>query len=642
MLGDLWYPHVYMPAQNPWDISGANAFGRWMYGPWFYPPTANLEVGTVPNPYYDPVNAPWEPPEMPGTPNPSMPGEAFMDTPIVNGTVFPFLEVEPKAYRYRILNASDDRSLNLSLYLATGIVGSITLTDSGSGYMTEPAVTIAPGAGDTTGHGAQAFATIDPVSGSLTSVTITVVGSGYTADPTVTIAPPTAGVQASATATFFTTNESGFPSEVGMVPVTGTKWLPPFDMSGVPDPANAGPDWIQIGTEGGFLPAPAVIPAGPITWNTNPTTFNFGNVVGHSLCLGTAERADVIVDFSAFAGQTLILYNDAPAAFPAPDPRYDYYTNDQDQTDIGGAPTTPPGVGPNTRTIMQIRVAGTVTPGTETSDVTLANLNSVWAKTAAKRGVFEVSQDPIIIPQAAYNSAYNNSFTSAPAEEYIQVNKYSKTISPIDSTGAIQVPVTLPIQPKAVHDEMGGVYDTKYGRMSGMLGLSLPATTSRLAQFLPMAMPVRPLTSSEARYRNTGRNSQRRHPDLEHQPERGGYPYHPFHLFNASSSTALDGTGLCYLPIPTSLAGKRPSESNPLEQTIIACDRSFPPWHKSPFWTWYPIVSAHRSDHARRRCLTPPAPGWMVRPDRDPMNGILNHNVNFGWEVRLPLPYSRT
>ncbi len=34
----LWYHHVYMPAQNPGDPSGMSAYGRWMYGPWFWPP----------------------------------------------------------------------------------------------------------------------------------------------------------------------------------------------------------------------------------------------------------------------------------------------------------------------------------------------------------------------------------------------------------------------------------------------------------------------------------------------------------------------------------------------------------------------------------------------------------------------------
>ena len=64
----------------------------------------------------------------------------------------------------------------------------------------------------------------------------------------------------------------------------------------------------------------------PIGWNMNATTFNVGDVNQHSLLLGTAERADVVVDFAAFAGKTLILYNDAPAAFPAGVPTYDYFT----------------------------------------------------------------------------------------------------------------------------------------------------------------------------------------------------------------------------------------------------------------------------------------------------------------------------
>ena len=36
--GSLWFPHVYMPNQNPWDLTGANAMGRWDYALWFWPP----------------------------------------------------------------------------------------------------------------------------------------------------------------------------------------------------------------------------------------------------------------------------------------------------------------------------------------------------------------------------------------------------------------------------------------------------------------------------------------------------------------------------------------------------------------------------------------------------------------------------
>ena len=52
--GSLWAPHVYMPAQNPSDPTGMSAFGRWMYGPFFWPP-ANADYPPIANPYYDPA-----------------------------------------------------------------------------------------------------------------------------------------------------------------------------------------------------------------------------------------------------------------------------------------------------------------------------------------------------------------------------------------------------------------------------------------------------------------------------------------------------------------------------------------------------------------------------------------------------------
>src|SRR5207237_10077767 len=100
----------------------------------------------------------------------------------------------------------------------------------------------------------------------------------------------------------------------------------------------------------------AGISATPVGCEYNRRSITVLNVSRHGLMLGPAERADVIVDFSAFPGKTLILYNDAPAPIPAFDPRIDYYTRDMDQVQMGGAPTTLPGYGPNTRTLMQIVV----------------------------------------------------------------------------------------------------------------------------------------------------------------------------------------------------------------------------------------------------------------------------------------------
>ena len=42
------------------------------------------------------------------------------------------------------------------------------------------------------------------------------------------------------------------------------------DFGVVPDPRFAGPAWIQIGTEGGVLPAPVVVPPTPTLYETNP------------------------------------------------------------------------------------------------------------------------------------------------------------------------------------------------------------------------------------------------------------------------------------------------------------------------------------------------------------------------------------
>src|SRR5574339_1232574 len=120
-----------MPAQNPNDPSGMSAYGRWMYGAWFWPPQTDLKYGPIDNPYYDPScnlddPATWqydtdpfcEPPQIPGTTLLSAGMEQFNDTPLVNGTAYPTVTLDPKSYRLRILNAANDRFWNLQMYQA--------------------------------------------------------------------------------------------------------------------------------------------------------------------------------------------------------------------------------------------------------------------------------------------------------------------------------------------------------------------------------------------------------------------------------------------------------------------------------------------------------------------------------------------
>ena len=119
-------------------------------------------------------------------------------------------------------------------------------------------------------------------------------------------------------------------TEVKMVPAVPTagfpaKWPTDGRPGGVPDPATAGPDIVQIGSEGGLLPAPAVWKSQPVTYETDVRSITVFNILDHGLLLMGGERADVLVDFTKYAGQTLILYNDAPAPMPGFDPRIDYY-----------------------------------------------------------------------------------------------------------------------------------------------------------------------------------------------------------------------------------------------------------------------------------------------------------------------------
>lgn len=494
-----------------------------------------------------------------------------------------------------------------------GSVTSVIVTNSGTGYTSAPTVTFL-GGGATTPASATAA-----ITGKVDSIVVTDPGAGYTAAPTVTIS----GGGGSGAVAIASVN-----TEVKMVPAVPTPGYPatwPTDgrAGGAPDPNTAGPAWIQIGTEGGFLPAPVVVANQPINWNANQTAFNFGNVTDHSLLLGCAERADVIVDFTPYAGKTLILYNDAPAAFPAIDPRYDYYTGDPDQTDTGGAPPTQPGYGPNTRTVMRVQVSGTPsgTPAPNSYDAAyLDALKTAWAKTDTKRGVFEVGQDPIIVPQAAYNSAYNASFPGD-TSVYVKIFDNSLTFTPIGATA----PVTLGFQPKAIHDEMGATYDVEYGRMSGTLGLELPNSTNLTQNFLlyGYASPPVDLLQDSMTPLGTLKDGTQIW-KITHN----GVDTHPihFHLVNVQLINRVAWDGALLPPEPNELGWKETVRVNPLEDTIVAM-RPVAPTQPFDIPNSVRLIDPTMPEGAP--LMTPP--GGFVDPAANPVT-ILNHYVNFGWE----------
>ncbi|MBU0480056.1 MAG: multicopper oxidase domain-containing protein [Proteobacteria bacterium] len=544
--GDLWWPHVYMPAQNPFDFSGIAPMGRWAYGPYFWPATNNF-FQPIPNPYYDPACDPALPdtpgsfggfcqaPEIPSSPNPSWGAEAFMDTPTVNGTAYPVLNVDAQAYRFRILNAAHDRFFNLQMYIADDNPPVPVNTPEFPPNVLDPAFS----------------------------------GAGYT------------GTLANALATG---------TEVRMVPATGeavsiappggtilsrpATWPADGRDGGVPDWSWVGPEWVMIGSEGGFLPKPVVIPNNPVDWNVDVTTFNAGNVNTGSLILGPAERADVIVDFSAYAGKTLILYNDAPAPWPALDPHYDYYTDAPDNRAMGGFDTTPVGFGPNTRTIMQIKVSNTAGPG-----LNMANLVEAFDPAdGTSPGVFRNVHDPIIAGQgdmnssgdpalyeafafegtgfSAYNDNWNTTFpTSYPNWGIARIN--DKNISFFNpQLGAVQ---TVTMKAKAIQDEQGETFD-EFGRMRAGLGLTQENPGAGQVNFILQSYSD---PSSEVLNEDEVQVWKITHNGVD------THPVH-FHLFDVQVLNRVGWDGFLRLPDPTEIGWKDTVRISPLEDTIVA------------------------------------------------------------------------
>ena len=91
--GSLWYPHEY--EVNTFEGGIGNPKGRFDWGPTVDEPRS---VGTMPLPRVSAVP------------------EAFLDTIVINGGVYPKVSVPPKRVRFRMLNGSQARFYHLNLY----------------------------------------------------------------------------------------------------------------------------------------------------------------------------------------------------------------------------------------------------------------------------------------------------------------------------------------------------------------------------------------------------------------------------------------------------------------------------------------------------------------------------------------------
>ncbi|WP_341719641.1 hypothetical protein QQG74_07955 [Micromonospora sp. FIMYZ51] len=535
--GDLWHPHVYQPRQHPYRPDGINPTGRWDYGPWSRtaaPTGPDTPAATVPNPRHDPVTDPDEPPDLPGVPHPSAVPAAYGDTVLVNGVAYPYLEVEPRLHRWRILNACTDRWLNLQLYRA----GSDAPMWTPEGKLVEPAAGEVP----------------------------------------IVDAVPAAD------------RPAGWP-------IDGRP-------GGVPDPRAAGPELIRIGNECGLLPMPEVIANRPIGFRYDRRDPTVLNVAGHALLLAPGERADVLVDLAPVApGSTLILYNDCPVPLPCFDPRYDLHTGGPDRTAEGGAPPTHPGYGPNTRTLLQLRVVGQPAPAYD-----LDRLRDRLP------GAYAASQRPPVVPQPAYDPCYGTA-TAGP----VRLPVHATGVEFIPAGGA--APVTLPLVVKAVRQ----VFEPDHGRLTGRLGVAHPDAGPLVAAALPLG-PTDPATellhvgdpailvgapgdgSQLWRIRGTGRQS------------------HPvrFEGLDVQVVGRVGDDGRIRPPQPGELGWKQVVRVDPGEDVVLALRPAAPPL---PFKIG---DSVRLLDPARPTGV--PAGSTTTSPVDGQRAAVVNQAVNLGWE----------
>lgn len=262
---------------------------------------------------------------------------------------------------------------------------------------------------------------------------------------------------------------------------------------------------------------------------------------------------------------------------------------------------------------MQIQVAD-ITPA---ASFDLAALETAFASTATTQGVFAESQNPIIVPDARYDSTYATSF---PADQYVRIFDTELTYKTLDGRT-----VTFPLEPKAIQDEQGETFD-QYGRMSGKLGLEMPGTNAVNQNFLLLnyidpstenltdAMePLTPVLGDGTQIWKITHNGVDTH------------PIH-FHLFDVQLINRVGWDGFLRYPDDNELGWKDTVRVSPLEDTIVALRPIAP---KIPFGV---------PESVRPLDPTMPLGSTMGFSNLDPNTGqlfnppIQNDIYNFGWE----------
>ncbi len=194
-------------------------------------------------------------------------------------------------------------------------------------------------------------------------------------------------------------------------------------------------------------------------------------------------------------------------------------------------------------------------------------------------------------------------------------------------SGAVAVAngITLPLEPKSMHDEMGGAYDTEYGRMSGMLGLEVQDTNSMNQNFVMYGYASPPIEIVKDSMTPLGTLADGTQIwKITHN----GVDTHAihWHLFDVQLINRVAWDGALLPPDPNELGWKDTIRVNPLEHTIVALRPIVP---TLPFAIPNSVRLIDPTLPEGAPLLTPPGGFADLSGTRVT---IINHLVNFGWE----------
>jgi len=262
--------------------------------------------------------------------------------------------------------------------------------------------------------------------------------------------------------------------------------------------------------------------------------------------------------------------------------------------------------------------SGAVGAGVLPPSFNLDALMGAFTTVGTNLGVFAQDQDPIIVPQAAYNSAYGT--TDMPTDAYVRIQDTSINFTPITMTSPVtyNLPLSLDMQPKAIQE----LFELNYGRMNATLGTEIPRTNFNNQTTIPLGY-VEPATeiitdSMVAMGPVLGDGTQ------VWKITHNGVDTHAIHvhLFNVQLINRVGWDGAVRPPDPNELGWKETVRMNPLEDAIVALRPVAPmlPWG---------VPTSNRSPD-----VTQPVSSTIATFDLSNGNPItvLNSKTSFGWE----------